>query len=104
MRSARSLAAGSDPDQGHSGTLAQPSAITLAVRGLEAEAWLLARSLLRFVAAVVLAWQGVAAAARGGAWYFLAIPFFLLGAFVVVTTVAILWVWGRELRGVEGHC
>ena len=85
------------------GTLAQASAITPDVRTAAAEAWVLARILLRLVAAGIVAWQGVAAASRGGAWYLLAIPLFLLAAFFVVTTAAILWVWGRELRSVGGH-
>jgi hypothetical protein len=55
-----------------------------------AETWLLARILLRLVAAGIVAWQGVAAASRGGAWYLLAIPLLLLAAFFAVTTVGIL--------------
>jgi hypothetical protein len=83
--------------------LAQSSAITLDVRTVVAEAWLLARILLRLVAAGIVAWQGAAAASRGGAWYLLAIPLFLLAAFIAVTTVAILVMWARELRGVGEH-
>jgi hypothetical protein len=55
------------------------------------------------VAAAIIAWQGVAAASRGGAWYALAILLFGLALFFAVTTVAILWAWGSELGSVRGH-
>jgi hypothetical protein len=67
------------------------------------EAWLLARILFRFVAVAILAWQGVAAASRGGAWWAFAIPSLAFALFFAVMTVAILWAWASELGGVRGH-
>ena len=64
---------------------------------------MLARVLLRFVVVAFVAWQGVAAASRGGVWYALAIPMLALSLFYAVMTVGILWVWGKDLRGVRGH-
>jgi hypothetical protein len=63
------------------------------------EAWLLARILLRFAATGIVAWQGEAAASRGGAWYVVAVALLALAAFFAVMTTAILVVWARELRG-----
>jgi hypothetical protein len=73
------------------------------VRHRGASAWLLVRILLRFVAAGVVAWQGVAAASRGGAWYALAILLLALALFFAVTIAAILWIWAKESAAAKGH-
>jgi hypothetical protein len=73
------------------------------VRTAIAEGWVLARILLRFVVAGILAWQGVAAASRGGAWYALAVALLVFAVFYAAMTVGVLWVWGRDLGRAEGH-
>ncbi len=85
--------------------MAQPSVYnTRTMRTAAAEAWVLARILPRAsLPRASSPGKESGGSSRGGAWYLLAIPLFLLAAFFVVTTAAILWVWGRELRSVGGH-
>ncbi len=67
------------------------------------EAWLLVRISLRFAAVGVLCWAMARAVAHGGIWYLLLIPLAPLALFQLVLSTAILWSWGRELRGVRVH-
>ncbi len=67
------------------------------MRRAASEAWLLARILLRLVAAAIVLWQAFAAAAKGGAWYALACLLAIFGLFFLVTTAGVLWLWATEL-------
>jgi hypothetical protein len=73
------------------------------VRRAASELWLLARILLRLVAAAIVLQQAFAAASHGGAWYALALLLAILGLFFLVTTVGTLCVWAKELVGGGRH-
>jgi hypothetical protein len=71
------------------------------VRAAVAEAWVLVRILLRFVAVGILAWVVVTAVSHSGLWYGLAIPLGVLALGQLVISGGLLWVWARELRSVD---
>lgn len=67
------------------------------------EAWLFVRISLRLVAIGVLCWVMARAVSHGGVWYLLLIPLAPLVLFQLLLSSAILWSWGKELRGVRAH-